>query len=240
MKKLISAVMVTAMMLCMSGCFLAKGNQYAKEKKKVFEAAEKVCGASELSEDEKADLLERADSVENLSEYDPEALSEGICVELTHDDLESMENASEIKDESSFSEMDLDADQMDNMYAFCKRTDDGAMILTAVLDFKDKKTCEASYKAEEKTLKQTATLVQVAGAKQGGVKANSEKGDKDYSFVVLQEETNELMAVYIQYAGDTITMATYTGTPDSDLFEEFCDFNDEAGFGAIAEMVEDL
>ena len=58
MKKLISAVMVTAMMLSMSGCFLKKGNQYAKEKKKVFDAAEKVCGASELSEDEKEELLD--------------------------------------------------------------------------------------------------------------------------------------------------------------------------------------
>ncbi|MBR5059013.1 MAG: hypothetical protein IKX04_10705 [Clostridiales bacterium] len=239
MKKLISAVMVTAMMLCMSGCFLKKGNQYAYEKKKVFNAAEKVCGASELSEDEKEELLEMTDTIDSLAKYDPEALSEGFCVELNKDDLENLTNADELKEESSLSEMDVDPEQLDNMYTFIKKVDDD-MVFSVVMDFEDKDTCEKVFDGVKSTFKKTVTVIQVAGAKEGGIKADSANGKKDYTFVVLQVEENKLMAVYVQYAGDTITMTTYSGAPDTDLLDEFCEFQDEAGFGPVGDMVANL
>ena len=89
MKKLIAAVMVTAMMLSMSGCFLANGNQYKKAKKKVFEAAQEAFGVQELSDEDKELLMDDSLKEEKISEEAEELLSEGIFAEITKEEIEA-------------------------------------------------------------------------------------------------------------------------------------------------------
>lgn len=242
MKKLIAAMMVTAMMLSMSGCFLANGNQYKKAKKKVFEAAQEAFGVQELSDEDKELLMDDSLKEEKISEEAEELLSEGIFAEITKEEIEARLEEADVEDQLSElgTDVDFTPEDMENVCIVGKKTGENEIVVAMVIDFKKKSTCEDMFDELYSSYEKTATLMNMAAARDDSVKCELSKGKKDLGFLLRYDKENLIMAVYIERAGDTITLVTFAGPIDSDLYEEFLEFDDIAGFAGFSAMAEEM
>ena len=109
-----------------------------------------------------------------------------------------------------------------------------------VIDFKKKSTCEDMFDELYSSYEKTATMMNIAAARDDSVKCEISKGKKDLGFLLRYDKENLIMAVYIERAGDTITLVTFAGPIDSDLYEEFLEFDDIAGFAGFSAMAEEM
>lgn len=252
MKRVAAAIMVMALTLSMSGCFLVNGKQYKKSKDKVFSAADEACGAQVLSEDEVEELMDLNEKDEELPEEYQELLDGGICVELSKDQIEErldtldLEDVTQLDDDAGFSVEDLQ-----NIALFVKKEGDISkdsdieeygnigVIMATVIDFKKKSVCEDVFDELFASYKQMAMLMDISAGRDDSLKCASEKGKRDIGLLIVQEDGLS-MAMYIERAGDTITMVTCTAPSDSDLFEEFLEFDEIAGFAGFRTMYEEL
>lgn len=242
MKKLIASVMVTAMMLSMSGCFLANGKQYEKAKKKVFDAAEEAFGAQELSDEDKELLMDEGFNEEEVPEEVEEILSEGVLTEITKDEIEARLEEVDIEEQLSElgSDIEYSPEDIENICLFAKKAGETEVAMAVVIDFKKKSVCEDMFDDLYSTYEKSATMMNIAAAKDESVKSQFSKGKKDLGLLVQYGDMDLCMGMYIERAGDTITMLSYTGTIDSDLYEEFLEFDEIAGFAGFSAMAEEM
>lgn len=242
MKKLIAAVMVTTMMLSMSGCFFTNGKQYEKAKKKVFDAAQEAFGAQELSDEDKELLMDEGRGEEEFSEEVDEILNEGVLTEITAEEIETRLDEADIEEQLSElgSDMEYSPEELEKICLFAKKTGETEVAMALVFDFKKKSTCEDMFDDLYSTYEKTATLMNIAAARDETVKCEFSKGKKDLALLVRYGEQDLCMAIYMERAGDTITVLNFTGSIDSDLYEEFLEFDEIAGFAGFSAMAEEM
>lgn len=224
MKKVLSVVMVVAMMASLSAC--GSGSKFSKHQKKNIKAAEDVCGASEASAKEKKKLIKDKD--------DDSMYEDGLYFSFDADDMESFS-----EEDKNFEGTDVDYSSVSKMFAFRKLVmEDQSSMYSIIYEFTDKDSAEEIYDALTSRYQKTEKQLKKA-AKEEDIEYASEDNDTEYSLIAVNNDREETVSAYCKIDGKVVVMVIYNGTADVDLLDEYYEFMNECGYTDMEELLEE-
>ena len=209
MRKIVSFLLVVVMVLSLSGC----SSRYPKIEKKVIAAAESCCGAEEADKKQRK-MIKGATA--NLN--DPE-FSDGVYFTISKDEV----------DDISFGLITFDPDYIKQMLFFVKSEDSSSYLITLVFDMRTKSAAEDVYDYCYDDMGITKKELK-AEAKRYGSEYGIMEEKNEFAVIMVSKKENQARGVYIKRAGTAVIACNYQGSTTGDLYEEFLDFSNEAGF----------
>jgi hypothetical protein len=206
----------------MTGCSLF-GGKFGSQSSKLKKAAEKVCDAEKASDKLKKQLIK--------NKADPEDLEDGAYVTLNSDEAE----------DADFGFEALDGEEIKKAFVFMKVQEEGSLI-AMVIQSEDEDMCEDLIEEMEETYNMIDDdLIQVYQDYGYEAVMGSEDDDAYYAkiYKIIGSGLDDAGACYVKGDGKIITVVIYTGISETDLFDEFLDFMNEAKLTDMEELLDD-
>lgn len=224
MKKVLSVVMVVAMMASLSAC--GSGSKFSKHQKKNIKAAEEACDASEGSSKQKKKFTK--------NQTDSDFYEDGIYFVFDDDELEDV-----VENENTFEGTDVEPDQVTNLFVFRKTcNDEDSALFTIIYELDTKDAAEEMYDAAASSFKKSEKQMKKA-AKEADIEYNVEDNDTEYSLIAINNDKEEAMSAYAKIEGKVVIMVVYDGASDSDLLDEYYEYMNVAGYTDMEELLEE-
>ena len=224
MKKVLSVVMVFAVMASLTAC--GSGSKFKTHQKKNIKAAEEACDASEGSSKQKKKFFK--------NQTDADFYEDGIYFVFETDELEDV-----VETGSMFEGTDVDSDQLTNVFIFRKDcNDEDTNFFSIIYELDSKDAAEEIYDVSTEKFKKTEKQLKKA-AKESDIEYAADGSDTEYSLIAINNDREEAMSVYAKLDGKVVIMVCYDGASDSDLLDEFYEYMSIAGYTDMEELLED-
>lgn len=224
MKKVLSVVMVVAMMASLSAC--GSGSKFSKHQKKNIKAAEEACDASEGSSKQKKKFVKNS--------TDKDFYEDGVYFTFEPDELEDVAESG-----NTFEGTDVESDQLTNMFVFRKTiNDEDSAVYSIVMELDTKDAAEEVFESVTGRYTKTEKSLKKA-AKQGDIEYAVDGSDTEYSLIAINNDEEEVMSAYAKLDGKVIVIVAYEGSDDSDLLDEYYEYMNVAGYTDMEELLEE-